>query len=491
MKLLKRSDRGQALIVIALAAIVLFGFVGLAIDGSFKFSDRRHAQNAADTAALAAALEKVNMLTAAETDSSITTTPATCASTSMAGASDVCAALVLAGLNRAGGSNGYDNITNNTVEIYSPPTSGYYSGNENYVQVIITSHVKTIFMRVLGIAQTDNVVQAVAYTKMGRTIGDGAMIISYDPHPSCNTGLGNGGNSVYVSGSSTINLTGGGIFVNSQENCGYYSPNCPNPTITGGAGINSAASVDNVTQKDTGCTNPPATENLNQEPIAIPDDVDYPSVPPECSMSGYPTPDPLGTVNDANGKPHEKWLIHPGYYTDFPQATLVANKSYIYMASGVYCIDAGGKDVSWSDVDASMLNGSTDPSENPYTAYNPNGVTLYIRNSTGFKFNDTNPTYLDATTSSSSEYKGYLIILEGNSSSIETCSISGGADIDINGMIFAPYCNITVNGGSSTTAPINAQLLGWDITIDGKAGITFNYNPAYKITIKRKIGLMK
>ena len=43
------SQRGQALVMIALAAIGLFAFAALAIDGSTIFSDRRHAQNAADT----------------------------------------------------------------------------------------------------------------------------------------------------------------------------------------------------------------------------------------------------------------------------------------------------------------------------------------------------------------------------------------------------------------------------------------------------------
>ena len=54
----KSQERGQALILIAFAAIGLFAFTALAIDGSRVFSDRRHAQNAADTAALAAALAK-------------------------------------------------------------------------------------------------------------------------------------------------------------------------------------------------------------------------------------------------------------------------------------------------------------------------------------------------------------------------------------------------------------------------------------------------
>ena len=52
------SEKGQALIIIAFAAIGLFAFAALAIDGSMVFSDRRHAQNAADTAVLDAALSK-------------------------------------------------------------------------------------------------------------------------------------------------------------------------------------------------------------------------------------------------------------------------------------------------------------------------------------------------------------------------------------------------------------------------------------------------
>src|SRR5829696_3991576 len=55
----KSQEKGQVLILIALAAIGLVGFTALAIDGSRVFSDRRHAQNAADTAALAAALAKI------------------------------------------------------------------------------------------------------------------------------------------------------------------------------------------------------------------------------------------------------------------------------------------------------------------------------------------------------------------------------------------------------------------------------------------------
>ena len=196
-------------------------------------------------------------------------------------------------------------------------------------------------------------------------------------------------------------------------------------------------------------------------------------------------------VDSSDGR--GEWLIYPGYYEVFPHGALVVNKQHIYMASGVYCIDPGGTshdwDLSWSSVDAASLNGSTDPAKNKWAAYNPDGVTLYIKAGGGFQFNNNSPTKLDASTKG--DYQGYLIVLEGNQSSIESCSIEGGSDIDLNGMIFAPYCNITVNGDSVTNAPIHAQLLGWDLKINGGAGIDFTYNPKYKVVIKRRVGLMQ
>jgi len=469
------AERGQALILIALAAIGLVAIVGLAVDGGAKFSDRRHAQNAADTAALAAALEKTNLLSSGQTDSVCSTSPIS--------SSTFCLDIINTAWDRAE-ENGYDGLDASDVEVYSPPIDGPYAGKAPYVQVIVTSRVDTYFARVIGIAQTKNTVQAVALAGKGGVLGDGAMIISYDPDPTCSSGAGSGGGSFDVSGNSTINLNGGGIFLNSDEVCGFVIPNCAQLNITSPSGINSAATVDNIDQD--GCTTV-ALEYPNQKPVVIPDEVYWPGAPPECGINPPPTPTYLG-IDPSDGK--GEWLIYPGFYEDFPQASLVANKQHIYMASGVYCIDPpANQDLSWSPVDFVSLNGSTDPGKNKYRVYNPNGVTLYIKSGGGFAVNANNPTYLDA--SSDGDYQGYLIILEGTHTSIESCSISGGADIDINGLIFAPYCDITVNGGSSSTAVINAQLIGWDIKIDGGAGINFNYDPDNAVKIKRRVGLMR
>ena len=59
MKQPHRHERGQVLVIAVLALVGLIGITGLAIDGSAAYTDRRRAQNAADSAALAAALAHV------------------------------------------------------------------------------------------------------------------------------------------------------------------------------------------------------------------------------------------------------------------------------------------------------------------------------------------------------------------------------------------------------------------------------------------------
>jgi len=139
----KSNERGQALILIAFAAVALFAFAALAIDGSRVFSDRRHAQNAADTAALAAALAKVR-------------------------GGDYANAAVL----RAQ-SNGFDNA-NSTVEVHQcdeagllPPCEGLPAGANasEFIQIVIRMSTPTTFARILGWQEVPTVVSAVALAK--------------------------------------------------------------------------------------------------------------------------------------------------------------------------------------------------------------------------------------------------------------------------------------------------------------------------------------
>src|SRR5512133_1861942 len=119
MKLKLFSERGQALILIAFGAIALFAIAGLAIDGTAKYADRRHAQNAADTAALAGALQ----LSKEKPGGGL---GGTCPPAGIPSAA--CANVINAAKDRAN-NNGYtDDKVTSFVDVYIPPISGYYSG---------------------------------------------------------------------------------------------------------------------------------------------------------------------------------------------------------------------------------------------------------------------------------------------------------------------------------------------------------------------------
>src|ERR1051325_7488787 len=101
-----KNGRGQALVIIALAIVGVAGIAGLVVDGGDVFLDRRNAQNAADSAVLAAALTRVQ-----------------------SGASPQATALASAK------KNGYDNDgVTNKVEFHIPPISGPNQGKNEYIQ---------------------------------------------------------------------------------------------------------------------------------------------------------------------------------------------------------------------------------------------------------------------------------------------------------------------------------------------------------------------
>src|SRR5512133_1456063 len=155
----KKTERGQALILIVLAVVVLAGMAGLVIDGGNAFLDRRNAQNAADSAALAGALTRIR------------------GSQSLSSAALTAAA-----------QNGYNNNgATNIVEVHNPPISGPNKGNAEYIQVVIGSHVKTYIARVLGFRELINRVEAVARMKTPevKEILHGQAVISLAPNSDC------------------------------------------------------------------------------------------------------------------------------------------------------------------------------------------------------------------------------------------------------------------------------------------------------------------
>src|SRR5688500_7751299 len=164
------TERGQALVIFALAAIGLFAIAGLAIDGSAKFSDRRHAQNAADNAALTAALALVNDETSI-VSGAIQTWQWKAIQLADTNGYDRDLVTNMVWVGRC--SDPRDDDTDFPLRYEVPVDCGPYEGRSNYVQVVIKSNVSTYFARVLGIMQTSNLVNAVTYASKREPIARG------------------------------------------------------------------------------------------------------------------------------------------------------------------------------------------------------------------------------------------------------------------------------------------------------------------------------
>lgn len=410
MKKKNRTERGQTIVLIAVAIVGLVGFTALAIDGGNAFSDRRNAQNAADTAALSAALAKVR-------NNDWNAIGQTIAS-----------------------SNGYDNDNvTNSVNLYNPPVDGPYAGNNEYIQVIIVSHVNTFFASIVGVEQVTNTVDAVARAKpptVDPRIQGNAMV-SLAPSE-CQA--------VYIHGTAATTLTGGGIFVNSNgEEC--TNPNNGAFEHQGSAQVSAVdggvSSVGDAVVQNPALLNPyPPTEGalpLNPDELILP-----PMLPADCATASTKSGSTLtpGTVAAS-------WL-----------------RADVFLQPGSYCISG--------DL---VLNAS-----NTLEGQN---VTLFFMDG-GLHINGSGNFLLDAP--DSGDYAGLLIYLPPNNNS--DVVLNGDATSEFTGTVLAPVSEIQINGTGYIDA-YNCQVIGYNIDLIGTADTYINYDSSdtYVIYTKPKIEL--
>jgi len=153
----QRFERGQALVLIVLSVVAIFGFAALAVDMGRVYAERRRAQGAADASALAAAYAVANF----ESD-------------------DEAAILALAQTtaNANAMKNGYANLED--VVVNNPPddyqSSHYEECRCEYIQVKITSRVNPIFMQFIGRGTSEITTVAVARARLSQPISMGNAI---------------------------------------------------------------------------------------------------------------------------------------------------------------------------------------------------------------------------------------------------------------------------------------------------------------------------
>jgi hypothetical protein len=199
----RKQEHGSILIMVALVALVLMVFMGLAFDASYMYYYKRRAQTAADAGAIAGAQELLR-----NTPGEVTT-----------------AARKDTQLNQfTHGVNGVN------VAVNRPPLSGPRAGNSGFVEVIVSDPRPAWFMRVLGINSA--VVSARAVAGLGDSQG---CVYTLNRNTGNNDGIFVNGNanakfSCAVYSNSNIRLVGSGCMETpSASYSGQYdnsSPGC-------------------------------------------------------------------------------------------------------------------------------------------------------------------------------------------------------------------------------------------------------------------------
>jgi len=276
MKKRHNTERGQALILIVLGMVALIGLTGVAVDGSLAYADRREAQNAADAAALSAALAKVR------------------------GQDWQAAALLVAA------QNGFSDDAEHTVLVHYPPVSGPYTGDDECIQVVIESSIQAHFGAVVGLKEINNRVAAVSRVRPPTYdyMMFGNAVVALKP---------NGRGAMQSHGNNDLWVYGGGLFDNSNDNyafeqLGNSMIHAPDGGVNVVGGLFMNGSIDPASVINTGV-----------------DPVDYPP------LSLPPTPLCTEPVVQ-NGS-----VLSPGYYESnqsFPP------KGVTTLSPGVYCINA-------------------------------------------------------------------------------------------------------------------------------------------------------
>ena len=175
-----RQRRGVVLVVFLILVIVLLGMVGFVVDWALLATTYRQAQNAADAAALGAAMDRMR---------GQTTQTATATATSFVQT-----------------YNGLSNAPAPVVNI--PPATGVYAGQAGYVEVIVTVPYQTYIAHVIGVAPNQQVVARAVAGYEAHSSGEGVLVLDPGARPGINV---SGGGAIRVNGSVSVNSEGGGV----------------------------------------------------------------------------------------------------------------------------------------------------------------------------------------------------------------------------------------------------------------------------------------
>jgi Putative Flp pilus-assembly TadE/G-like len=433
--------RGHTVILVAVCLLPILGVTAIVIDGGILLSDRRQAQRAADSAALAAATDLFTKWTQnAGADSN---------------------GIAVRSARTTAAANGYaDDGTNSTVTVNVPPQSGTFAGQAGYAEVIIGYNQQRLFSGIWSSAKLPVSARAVA---RGLWTPASPGILVLDP---------TGNNALDVSASGNVTVTNGGaVIVDSNS-------------ASGGATFGDTGSVvatainlgDNTyNHSSSGTLYAPAvglTSGINYNQLPTPDPLAalpepsrpaLPPTPPTMTGQTYSTDDGVnfsgtGTLD-----------LYPGSYAGI---TSTGSGSILLHANpdgspGIYYLGSQGLSIT----NVGSLTGSN--------------VMIYSNGQGNVSLTGSGALNLSPPTSGT--YQGITLFQERSSN--KQINVSGQGNVNLSGTFYAAAAKVSITGSGNYTNTIGSQWIAGQLAVTGQGSFTVNYNG--QATPKRTIQLVE
>jgi hypothetical protein len=356
----------------------------------------------------------------------------------------------------------YNGLSNATLTV-NPPTSGPHAGSNNYYEVVVTYPVTTLFMPVLG-ANPNQSVQARAVAGY-ETVPAGELVAALDPTASSGPGLSvTGGASLVVNGRIIVN-----------------SPASPAATVDSGGQI--TAAVSNIVGPTvSGTFN---GQQLNQPPMGDPL-INLPTPATAASMANH-TATPLsgwsttnwGSVQVSNDK-----TLDPGVYSSIqitggnvtfnPGVYILTGGMDIHDSTGVLGnLTVTGNGVMFYNTGTNYDPSTGSPDNTDASLYDPNPYGINTPTSVfgGIDIDGTTATItLSPIASAADPFNGVLIYQ--SRANTQTIKIIMGGNLSLTGTLYAKWAQFNISGGGT----YQAQFIGGSMGLSGQPGDTLTLN---------------
>lgn len=481
------AHRGQAVIIVAMSMVVLLGIAALVIDLGTSWMLRRHEQNAADPAAIAAA----RYIEDGDRDAMET---AACFYVQQNGffEDDPGCATAMAPANK-------------NLEVLWPPSgphAGIFAGRSEMVLVVVREEHPSFFGRILGQSEATVATGAVAARETVSANSNSLVALRPD---GCASGKTHGNGNITIEpvenpDTPGVPYSGGYVHINDQCATGAFNDACGSGSggfhLTGNGAVTAPHIYVHGTCQTSGTTlGSPVTEGAPQigDPLAGlrgPRQEEYPAgfcPRKEGSMIVYDEMlpnDPNGCEFNANGMTAD---LVPGVY--YGGWNFKGSDVTLRLQPGVYIIAGGGIKVTAS---ASVTSIGADPTSDPARVliFNTDNTvdptcTPELDRCRQGSISLAGQSSLRVWGLDSGPWKGLLLWQDGQGSDpSQPISLTGGGAMNIAGTIYAPHAHVKMEGTGSSTARLAVQIISWTWDVGGTANLYMPYDPSqlYHIT---------